>query len=84
MLVLVCLVGKYCESGDIIVWDIWVFDDIWFGDLVVVVVIGVYCYLLLSCYNMVGCFVVVVVYVGNVCLVLCWEMVDDLLSLEVR
>ncbi len=48
------LVGKHCESGDIIVRDTWVPDDIHPGDLVAVAATGAYCYSLSSRYNMVG------------------------------
>ncbi|CNV34886.1 diaminopimelate decarboxylase [Mycobacterium tuberculosis] len=78
------LVGKHCESGDIIVRDTWVPDDIRPGDLVAVAATGAYCYSLSSRYNMVGRPAVVAVHAGNARLVLRRETVDDLLSLEVR
>ncbi|WP_246398883.1 diaminopimelate decarboxylase [Mycobacterium vicinigordonae] len=78
------LVGKHCESGDIIVRDAWVPDDIRPGDLVAVAATGAYCYSLSSRYNMVGRPAVVAVRGGQSRLILRRETFDDLLSLEVR
>ncbi|WP_244187628.1 diaminopimelate decarboxylase [Mycobacterium gastri] len=78
------LVGKHCESGDIIVRDTWVPDDIRPGDLVAVAATGAYCYSLSSRYNLIGRPAVVAVRQGKARLVLRRETVDDLLSLEVR
>ncbi|OBJ51702.1 diaminopimelate decarboxylase [Mycobacterium sp. 1423905.2] len=78
------LVGKHCESGDVIVRDAWVPDDIAPGDLVAVAATGAYCYSLSSRYNMIGRPAVVAVRDGKARLVLRRETVDDLLSLEVR
>ncbi|BBX72612.1 diaminopimelate decarboxylase [Mycobacterium shinjukuense] len=78
------LVGKHCESGDIIVRDTWVPDDIQPGDLVAVAATGAYCYSLSSRYNMVGRPAVVAVRARNARLLLRRETVEDLLSLEVR
>lgn len=78
------LVGKHCESGDIIVRDTWVPDDIRPGDLVAVAATGAYCYSLSSRYNMVGRPAVVAVRGGQSRVILRRETVDDLLSLEVR
>ncbi|CAM4229237.1 Diaminopimelate decarboxylase [Mycobacterium basiliense] len=78
------LVGKHCESGDIIVRDAWVPDDLQAGDLVAVAATGAYCYSLSSRYNMIGRPAVVAVRAGKARLILRRETVDDLLSLEVR
>lgn len=78
------IVGKHCESGDIVVRDAWVPDDIAPGDLVAVAATGAYCYSLSSRYNLVGRPAVVAVRDGASRLVLRRETVDDLLSLEVR
>lgn len=78
------VVGKHCESGDIIVRDAWVPDDIRPGDLVAVAATGAYCYSLSSRYNMIGRPAVIAVKAGKARLVLRRETVDDLLSLEVR
>lgn len=78
------LVGKHCESGDIIVRDAWVPDDVGPGDLVAVPATGAYCYSLSSRYNMICRPAVVVVRAGGSRLILRRETVEDLLSLEVR
>ena len=78
------IVGKHCESGDIVVRDTWVPDDIAPGDLVAVAATGAYCYSLSSRYNMICRPAVVAVRDGKPRLILRRETVDDLLSLEVR
>jgi diaminopimelate decarboxylase len=78
------VVGKHCESGDIVVRDTWLPDDIAPGDLVAVAATGAYCYSLSSRYNLVGRPAVVAVRDGQARLILRRETVDDLLSLEVR
>ena len=78
------IVGKHCESGDIVVRDAWVPDDLQPGDLLGVAATGAYCYSLSSRYNMVGRPAVVAVRAGRARLILRRETVDDLLSLEVR
>ncbi|HYB82987.1 MAG TPA: diaminopimelate decarboxylase [Mycobacterium sp.] len=78
------IVGKHCESGDIVVRDAWVPDDLRPGDLLGVAATGAYCYSLSSRYNMVGRPAVVAVRAGRPRLILRRETVDDLLSLEVR
>ncbi|MBS4727311.1 diaminopimelate decarboxylase [Mycobacterium sp. SM1] len=78
------IVGKHCESGDVIVRDAWVPADIAPGDLLAVAATGAYCYSLSSRYNMIGRPAVVAVRDGHARLVLRRETVDDLLSLEAR
>lgn len=82
--VLARIVGKHCESGDIVVRDAWVPDDVTPGDLLAVAATGAYCYSMSSRYNLVGRPAVVAVRDGESRLVLRRETVDDLLSLEVR
>ena len=82
--VLARVVGKHCESGDIIVRDTWVSDDLAPGDLVAVAATGAYCYSMSSRYNLLGRPAVVAVRDGRARLILRRETVDDLLSLEVR
>lgn len=77
------IVGKHCESGDIVVRDAWVNDDIAPGDLVAVAATGAYCYSMSSRYNLIGRPAVVAVRDGQAGLILRRETVDDLLSLEV-
>ena len=38
------LVGKHCESGDVVVRDLWMPEDVGAGDLVAVAATGAYCY----------------------------------------
>ncbi|MEE2854588.1 MAG: diaminopimelate decarboxylase [Actinomycetota bacterium] len=78
------IVGKHCESGDIVVRDTWVPGDLRPGDLIGVAATGAYCYSLSSRYNMICRPAVVAVRDGRARLVLRRETVDDLLSLEVR
>jgi diaminopimelate decarboxylase len=78
------IVGKHCETGDIVVRDTWVPGDLRPGDLLGVAATGAYCYSLSSRYNMVGRPAVVAVRDGRARLILRRETVDDLLSLEVR
>jgi diaminopimelate decarboxylase len=78
------IVGKHCETGDIVVRDAWVPGDLRPGDLLGVAATGAYCYSLSSRYNMIGRPAVVAVRAGKSRLILRRETVDDLLSLEVR
>ncbi|MCV7102958.1 diaminopimelate decarboxylase [Mycobacterium palustre] len=78
------IVGKHCETGDIVVRDTWVPGDLQPGDLLGVAATGAYCYSLSSRYNMIGRPAVVAVRAGRARLILRRETVDDLLSLEVR
>ena len=77
------VVGKHCESGDIVVKDAWVPDDVTPGDLLGVAATGAYCYSMSSRYNLIGRPAVVAVRDGRARLILRRETVDDLLSLEV-
>jgi len=78
------IVGKHCESGDIVVDDTWIPGDVEPGDLLAVAATGAYCYAMSSRYNMVGRPAVVAVRNGGDRLVLRRETIEDLLSLEVR
>jgi diaminopimelate decarboxylase len=82
--ILARIVGKHCESGDIVVRDAWVPDDVVPGDLLAVAATGAYCYSMSSRYNLIGRPAVVSVRDGRARLVLRRETVEDLLSLEVR
>lgn len=82
--VLARIVGKHCESGDIVVRDTWVPGDLRPGDLLGVAATGAYCYSLSSRYNMICRPAVVAARDGRARLILRRETVDDLLSLEVR
>ena len=78
------IVGKHCESGDIVVRDAWVPDDVTPGDLLAVAATGAYCYSMSSRYNLIGRPAVVAVRDGQARLVLRRETVEDLWSLEVQ
>jgi diaminopimelate decarboxylase len=78
------VVGKHCESGDIVVRDAWMPGDVQPGDLLAVAATGAYCYSMSSRYNLIGRPAVVAVRDGRARLILRRETVDDLLSLEVR
>jgi diaminopimelate decarboxylase len=45
------VVGKHCESGDIVVRDCWLPTDVAPGDLLAVAATGAYCYAMASNYN---------------------------------
>ncbi len=77
------LVGKHCESGDMVVRDLWLPADIAPGDLVAVAATGAYCRSLASNYNHVPKPAVVAVRGGRSRLILRRETEDDLLLLEV-
>ena len=82
--VLARIVGKHCESGDVVVRDAWVPDDVTPGDLLAVAATGAYCYSMSSRYNLIGRPAVVAVRDGAARLVLRRETIEDLVSLEVR
>ncbi|OBY30474.1 diaminopimelate decarboxylase [Mycolicibacter kumamotonensis] len=78
------VVGKHCETGDIIVRDTWVPETLIPGDLIAVAATGAYCYSMSSRYNLLTRPAVVAVREGKARLMLRRETVDDLISLEVR
>jgi diaminopimelate decarboxylase len=82
--ILARVVGKHCESGDIVVRDTWVPDDLAPGDLLAVAATGAYCYSMSSRYNLIGRPAVVAVRDGRDRPILRRETVEDLLSLEVE
>ncbi|MEO6794753.1 MAG: diaminopimelate decarboxylase [Mycobacterium sp.] len=82
--VLARVVGKHCESGDIIVRDTWVPADLVPGDLIAVAATGAYCYSMSSRYNLLTRPAVVAVSDGKARLMLRRETVEDLISLEVQ
>ncbi|MCV7193044.1 diaminopimelate decarboxylase [Mycolicibacterium brumae] len=82
--VLCRIVGKHCESGDIVVRDAWLPGDLAPGDLIAVAATGAYCYSMSSRYNLLGRPAVVAVEDGRSRLVLRRETLEDLLSLEVE
>lgn len=81
--VLARIVGKHCESGDVVVRDTWQPADVGPGDLLAVGATGAYCYSMSSRYNLLGRPAVVAVRDGRARLLLRRETHDDLVSLEV-
>jgi len=77
------LVGKHCESGDMVVRDLWLPEDLATGDLVAVAATGAYCRSLANNYNHVPKPAVVAVRGGRAKLILRRETEEDLLRLEV-
>ncbi|MFO7192831.1 diaminopimelate decarboxylase [Thermocrispum agreste] len=82
--VLCRVVGKHCESGDIVVRDCWLPDNLAPGDLVAVAATGAYCYSMASSYNRLPRPAVVAVRNGSARLLLRRETVDDMLRLEAQ
>jgi diaminopimelate decarboxylase len=81
--VVVRVVGKHCESGDIVVKDEYLPADVARGDLVSVPTTGAYCYSLASNYNHVPRPVVVAVRDGELRTIVRRETEEDLLALDV-
>jgi diaminopimelate decarboxylase len=77
---LVRVVGKHCESGDVVVDADYLPGDITPGDVVAVATTGAYCYSLASNYNVVGRPPVVWVSGGQHGLMVQGETLDDVLS----
>ncbi|AFA72837.1 diaminopimelate decarboxylase LysA [Gordonia polyisoprenivorans VH2] len=77
------VVGKHCESGDIVIKDCWLPEDLAPGDLIAVAATGAYCYSMSSRYNMVTRPAVVGVADGTARVILRRETIDDFLRLEV-
>lgn len=76
------VVGKHCESGDIVVRDAWLPADITPGDLIAVAATGAYCRSMASNYNQIPRPPVVSVCGGGNQLILRRETFDDLLALD--
>ena len=77
------VVGKHCESGDIVVKDEFLPGDVRAGDLLAVPGTGAYCRSLASNYNHVPRAAVVAVRDGEARLILRRETEDDLLVLDI-
>jgi diaminopimelate decarboxylase len=77
------VVGKHCESGDIVVRHTYLPSDLAPGDLVAVAATGAYCQSLASNYNHVPRPAVVAVRDGSARLIVRRESLDDLLRLDV-
>lgn len=81
---LVRVVGKHCESGDVLVRDGWVPDDVAVGDLLATPVTGAYGQSMGSNYNKVPRPAVVFVADGAARLVVRRESYDDLVRLDLE
>jgi diaminopimelate decarboxylase len=77
------VVGKHCESGDIVVKDEYLPADVRRGDLLSVPVTGAYCYSLASNYNHVPRPPVIAVKDGEIRTLIRRETEEDLLGLDV-
>ncbi len=78
--VLVRVVGKHCESGDIVVDAEYLPDDVAPGDLLAVPATGAYCFSLASNYNYVPRPPVVALRGGEARVIVRGESIDDLLG----
>ncbi len=76
------VVGKHCESGDIVVRDAWLPADVTAGDLLAVAATGAYCRAMTSNYNYLPAPAVVAVRDGRSTVILQRETVDRLLALD--
>ena len=81
--VLARVVGKHCESGDIVVRHAWLPGDLAPGDLIAVAATGAYCRSLASNYNHVPRPAVVAVTDADARVIVRRETLDDLLGLDV-
>jgi diaminopimelate decarboxylase len=77
------VVGKHCESGDILVMDEYLPDDIAAGDLIAVPGTGAYCRSMASQYNHTPRPPVVAVRDGRARVLVRRETVEDLLALDI-
>jgi diaminopimelate decarboxylase len=76
------IVGKHCESGDVIVTDVWLPSDVIDGDLVAVAATGAYCRSMASNYNVIGRPPVVAVEPDGSRILVRRETEADLLALD--
>jgi diaminopimelate decarboxylase len=74
------VVGKHCESGDIVVKDCYLPGDISPNDLLAVAATGAYCHSLASNYNYLPRPAMVAVLEGNVKVLMQAETEADMLS----
>ena len=80
----VTVAGKHCESGDILIKDVHLPDDVAPGDLLCVPATGAYTYAMASNYNRVPRPPVVMVDEGAATVIVARETPDDLLKLDRR
>jgi diaminopimelate decarboxylase len=77
------VVGKHCESGDIVVRDCWLPADVRPGDLLAVAATGAYCYAMASNYNKIPRPPVVAVTGGRSSVIVRRESLAQLLANDV-
>jgi diaminopimelate decarboxylase len=77
------VVGKHCESGDIVVRDCWLPADVAPGDLLAVAATGAYCYAMASNYNRVPRPPVVAVANGQADVIVRRESMDQVMATDV-
>ena len=78
------VVGKHCESGDIVVHDVYLPEDTDHGDLLVVPATGAYGHAMSSNYNMLTRPAIVAVKDGQAREILRRETIEDLFAREVE
>lgn len=76
------VVGKHCESGDVVVRDAWLPSDLAPGDLLAVAATGAYCRSMASNYNYLPKPGVVAVHEGAARAIVRRETFEDLLGLD--
>ncbi len=76
------VVGKHCESGDVVVSDVWLPEDIASGDVLAVAATGAYNRSMASNYNLVPKPAVIAVFDGSVKTLLRRETLEDLWALD--
>jgi len=77
------VVGKHCESGDIVVRDCWLPADVAPGDLLAIAATGAYCYAMASNYNRIPRPPVVAVTGGRSRLIVRRETLEQLMANDV-
>jgi diaminopimelate decarboxylase len=81
---LVTIAGKHCESGDVLIRDVHLPEDVSVGDLLCIPATGAYTYSMASNYNRVPRPSVVMVDGGKATLIVERETTDELLRLDRR
>lgn len=76
------IVGKHCESGDIVVRDCWLPGDITPGDLIAIAATGAYCRSMASNYNQLPRPAAIAVRDSESSTILRRETMNDLLALD--
>ena len=76
------IVGKHCETGDIVVRDAWLPSDLREGDLLAVAATGAYCRSMASQYNLVTRPGVIAVADGKTKIVIRPETYEDLFATD--